>query len=143
METDRISSEEVVAVVGAANLLNIKNILITHAMADVPGLPLENMQRAAQMGAFLELAFVNDLMGENAADDGHKNCHKVSISKMPATIKLIGTEHFVLSTDLGRKPEPLPAEGYKLFVEKLMSEGISQREIDLMMKENPARLLGI
>ena len=41
LETDRISSEEVMAVVGAANnLLNIKNILITHAMADVPGLSL-------------------------------------------------------------------------------------------------------
>ncbi len=39
-ETDRISSEEVMTVVGAANLLNIKNILITHAMADVPGLSL-------------------------------------------------------------------------------------------------------
>ena len=53
LETGHISSEEVIAVVGAANLLNIKNILITHAMADVPGLSLENMQRAAQMGAFL------------------------------------------------------------------------------------------
>jgi len=143
LETGHISSAEVMAVVGAANLLNIKNILITHAMADVPGLSLENMQRAAQMGAFLELAFVNDLMGENAADEGHKNWHQVSISKMAAAIKLIGAEHFVLSTDLGRKPDPLPAEGYKLFVEKLMGEGISQREIDLMMKENPARLLGI
>jgi hypothetical protein len=39
---------------------------------------------------------------------------------MAAAIKLIGAEHFVLSTDLGRKPHPLPAEGYKLFVEKLM-----------------------
>jgi hypothetical protein len=143
LETGHISSEEVMAVVGAANLLNIKNILITHAMADVPGLSLENMQIAAQMGAFLELAFVNDLMGENAADEGHKNWHQVSISKMAAAIKLIGADHFVLSTDLGRKPDPLPAEGYKLFVEKLMGEGISGREIDLMMKENPARLLGI
>ena len=60
LETDRISSEEVMAVVGAANLLNIKNILITHAMA----------------------------------------------------------------------------EGYKLFVEKLMGEGISGREIDLTIEEN-------
>jgi hypothetical protein len=41
------------AVVGEAHLLNIKNILITHAMADVPGLSIENMQTAAQMGAFL------------------------------------------------------------------------------------------
>jgi hypothetical protein len=57
--------------------------------------------------------------------------------------KLIGAEHFVLSTDLGRKPDPLPAEGYKLFGEKLRGEGISGREIDLMMNENPARLLGI
>jgi len=143
LETGHISSEEVMAVVGEANFLNIKNILITHAMADVPGFSLENMQTAAQMGAFLELAFVNDLMGKNVADEGHKNWHQVSISKMAAAIKQIGAEHFGLSTDLGRKPDPLPAEGYKLFVEKLMGEGISQREIDLMMKENPARLLGI
>ncbi|MEG4075412.1 DUF6282 family protein [Microcoleus sp. Pol14C2] len=143
LETGHISSEEVMAVVAEANLLNIKNILITHAMADVPGLSLENMQTATQMGAFLELAFVNDLMGDNAADDGHKNWHQVSISKMAAAIKLIGAEHFVLSTDLGRKPDPLPAEGYKLFVEKLIGEGISPHEIDLMMKHNPARLLGI
>lgn len=143
LETGHISSAEVMAVVREARLLNIKNILITHAMADVPGLSLENMQTAAQMGAFLELAFVNDLMGENAADDGHKNWHHVSINQMVAAIKLIGAEHFVLSTDLGRKPDPLPAEGYKLFVEKLMDEGISQPEIDLMMKQNPARLLGI
>ncbi|MEG4810167.1 DUF6282 family protein [Microcoleus sp. F8-D3] len=107
LETDHISSEEVMAVVAEANLLNIKNILITHAMADVPGLSLENMQTAAA-GAFLELAFVNDLMGENAADDGHKNWHQVSISKMAAAIKLIGAQHFVMSTDLGRKPDPLP-----------------------------------
>ncbi|MEG3940464.1 MULTISPECIES: DUF6282 family protein [unclassified Microcoleus] len=143
LETGHISSAEVMAVVRQARLLNIKNILITHAMADVPGLSLENMQTAAQMGAFLELAFVNDLMGENAADDGHKNWHHVSINQMVAAIKLIGAEHFILSTDLGRKPDPLPAEGYKLFVEKLMDEGISQPEIDLMMKKNPARLLGI
>jgi microsomal dipeptidase-like Zn-dependent dipeptidase len=91
----------------------------------------------------LVLSAVNDLMGENAPDDRHKNWHQVSISKMAAAIKLIGAEHFVLSTDLGRKPDPLPAEGYKLFVKKLMGEGISAREVDLMMKENPARLLGI
>ena len=143
LETGHISSEEVMVVIQQANLLNIKNILITHAMADVPSLSLENMQTVAQMGAFLELAFVNDLMGENAADEGHRNWHHVSIERMAAAIKLIGAEHFVLSTDLGRKPDPLPTEGYKIFVEKLMSEGISQREIDLMMKENPAKLLGI
>ncbi len=119
-ETGHISSEEVMAVFGAANLFKIKNILITHAMPDVPGLSLENMQGAAQMGAFLELAFVNDLMGKNAADEGHKNGHQVSISKMAAAIKLIGAEHFFLSKDLGRKPDPLPAEGYKLFVKNLM-----------------------
>lgn len=143
LETGHISPEEVMAVVEKARQLNIKNLLITHAMADVPGLSLENMQTAARMGAFLELAFVNDLMGENAADGGHRNWHQVSIQKMAAAIKLIGAQHFILSTDLGRKPDPLPAEGYKLFVEKLMNEGISQREIDLMMKQNPARLLGI
>ena len=40
LETGHISSGEVMAVVNEANLLNIQNILITRAMADVPGLSL-------------------------------------------------------------------------------------------------------
>ncbi|NES83634.1 MAG: histidinol phosphatase [Moorea sp. SIO2B7] len=141
--TGHISPEEVKLVVEGAHSLGIKNILITHAMADVPGLSREDMQEVANLGAFLELTYVNNLMGKNAVVKAHRNWHQVSLEQMAEAIKTIGAEHFVLSTDLGRKFDPLPVDGYKLFVEGLRKEGISQVEIDLMSKDNPAQLLGL
>lgn len=141
--TGHISPEEVYLVVQRARLLGIKNILITHAMADVPGLSMAQMQEIAAMGAFLELAYVNDLMGKDSGIAAHRNWHRVSLQDMAEAIKTIGAEHFVLSTDLGRSLDPLPVEGYQQFIQGLQQEGISQAQIDVMAKKNPAQLLGI
>lgn len=143
LSTGHISPEEVLLVIRRARELGVKNIVVTHAMADVPGLSLKMMQKCADLGAFLELDFVNDLMGKNAIAEGHRQWHRVSVQKMAQTIRAIGAEHFILSTDLGRQGDPLPAEGYQLFVDQLIDEGISQPEIAIMLRENPARLLGL
>jgi hypothetical protein len=141
--TGHISPEEVHLVVQKARSLGVKKILITHGMADVPGLSISQMQEIAEMGALIELVYVNELMGENSAIAAHRNWHRVSIQKMAQAIKIIGAEHFVLSTDLGRSLDPLPIEGYQKFIQGLKLEGITQAEIDVMAKKNPAWLLGI
>ena len=143
LSTGHISPEEVLLVIRRARELSVKNIVVTHAMADVPGLSLEMMQKCADLGAFLELDFVNDLMGKNAIAEGHRQWHRVSVQKMAQTIRAIGAEHFILSTDLGRQGDPFPAEGYQLFVDRLIDQGISPPEITIMLRENPARLLGL
>ncbi|MEB3829979.1 DUF6282 family protein [Phormidium sp. CCY1219] len=143
LETGHISPTEVMLVIDKARQLGIENIVVTHAMADVPGLSLDQMRHCAEMGAILELAFVNELMGENAVAAGHDKWHRVSVAEMAQAIRAIGAQHFILSTDLGRPGDPLPAEGYKRFLEKLLAAGISPREIQIMKRENPARLLGI
>ncbi|MGQ4648427.1 DUF6282 family protein [Lyngbya aestuarii] len=143
LETGHISPEEVILVIQRAKELGVKKIVVTHAMADVPGLSLESMQECAALGAFLELVFVNNLMGKDSVIAAHRNWHRVSIKQMVEAIRAIGAEHFILSTDLGRQFDPLPADGYQLFVEELIKQGISQQEIDLMSKDNPAQLLGL
>lgn len=141
--TGHISPQEVILVIKRAKELGVRNMVVTHAMADVPGLSLAEMQECAALGAFLELAYVNDLMGADSIIKAHRKWHRVSTTKMAEAIKKIGAEHFVLSTDLGRQFDPLPADGYQVFVKKLKQEGISQQEIELMMTKNPARLLGL
>ncbi|MBE9166588.1 histidinol phosphatase [Pleurocapsales cyanobacterium LEGE 06147] len=141
--TGHLSPEEIELVVDKAKTLGIDNILITHAMADVPGLSLAQMKKLASLGAFLELTYVNDLMGSHSAIKAHQNWHRVSLKQMARAIKIIGAQHFVLSTDLGRSLDPLPADGYLQFVRGLIDEGISQTEIDMMSKQNPAQLLGL
>lgn len=141
--TGHISPQEVILVIKRAKELGVKNIVVTHALADVPGLSLAEMEESAALGAFLELAYVNDLMGTDSVIKAHRKWHRVSTEQMAEAIKKIGAEHFVLSTDLGRQFDPLPADGYQVFVKELMQEGISKQEIELMMNKNPAKLLGI
>lgn len=141
--TGHISPEEVKLVTKKAISLGVKYILITHAMADVPGLSLEDMQEIADLGAFLELTYVNHLMGENATIISHQNWHQVSIHQMAEAIKIIGAKHFVLSTDLGQKLDPFPVTGYNSFIKGLINENIPIEDINLMSKNNPAKLLEI
>ncbi|MDC0835342.1 DUF6282 family protein [Geitlerinema sp. CS-897] len=143
LETGHISPEEVLAVVREARTMGIEKIVITHAMADVPGLSIAQMKTLAQMGAYLELDYVNALMGERAIDPAHRQWHRVSVEEMAQAIRDIGAEHFILSTDLGRPNDPTPVEGYIRFVRELQDLGMSTEEIDVMARQNPARLLGV
>ena len=62
---------------------------------------------------------------------------------MANVIKSIGAEHFIISTDLGQAANPPPAEGMRMFIAVLLKQGITAREIELMAKVNPAKLLGL
>lgn len=143
LHTGHVSPEEILAVIKRARELGVKHIAVTHAMFDVPGLSLEQMQQVADLGGVMELAFLGHLMGPHAHQSWMQHWHQVSISDMAKAIKAIGAEHFILSTDLGQTGNPTHPDGYKLLVAGLKKEGISQEAIDLMMKTIPARLLGL
>ncbi|MBV5260541.1 histidinol phosphatase [Synechococcus moorigangaii CMS01] len=139
--TGHIAPEEILTVVPAAKQFGVEKILVTHAMATVPGLNLEQMQAIAHQGAFLELTYVNTLMGDNAAEADHQAWDTVSIATMVEAIQTIGPEHFVLSTDLGRALDPSPIEGYQAFLDQLAAAGITESDLTLMRHINPKKLL--
>jgi len=143
LETGHVSPEEIFAVVRRAVELGIENVVITHAMAEVPGLSRSQMQALAKMGAYLELDYVNALMGEDAIDPAHRQWQHVSVEAMADAIRSIGAQHFILSTDLGRPDDPAPVEGYTAFVRQLQTLGISDADIDRMARKNPSQLLGL
>ena len=67
-------------------------------------------------------------------------------SPWPSTLprlREVGARHFLLSSDLGQEMSPLHTDGLKAFIEGLRGEGISDADIDLMIRRNPARLLGL
>lgn len=143
LATGHVSPQEVLAVVCRARELGIEKLLITHAMAEVPGLNLEQMKRLAELGAYLELDYVNTLMGPNAADPAHRAWRNVSLEEMAAVIQEIGAQHFILSTDLGRPHDPNPIQGYQAFIEGLHNQGISEADLAVMTQDNPAHLLDL
>jgi predicted metal-dependent TIM-barrel fold hydrolase len=58
-------------------------------------------------------------------------------------VKKVGAERTTLGSDLGQIGNPSPIEGIRSCVNMMLEMGISDEEIDLMIRKNPAKLLGL
>ena len=59
-------------------------------------------------------------------------------------LKAVPLENLILDSDMGQKGNGSPVEGMFRFICKLMDEyGLSEEDIDLIAKNNPAKLLGV
>ena len=58
-------------------------------------------------------------------------------------ISFVGPERTSLGSDLGQVNNPLPIEAYKQIVGKLLDSGVKETDIQLMIRDNPARLIGL
>ena len=54
------------------------------------------------------------------------------------TVAEVGAQFIVLSSDAGQPRKSLPAEVLRIFAQCLMEKGVTQPEIDTMLKRNPA-----
>ena len=65
------------------------------------------------------------------------------VQTMVEAIRTVGVGRCLLSSDLGQAHNPPPAEGMKMMIATMLSGGLSEKEIEIMVKINPARLLGL
>jgi hypothetical protein len=101
------------------------NVLLTHP-GDIPQLP-----EAARLGAFIELTASTVYKTEAARAAG------------AALVRKIGAEHIIVSTDCGQTNNVYPTDCLALAARGLRAHGVTQHELDLMYKVNPAKLLGL
>ena len=136
LASGHISPKEGFALVGQARESGIEKIVITHP-SDFEfvdkAYTVEELCRLAKMGAFIEQTIISMLPTEFCHDPQER-------VKM---IKTIGVEHCIMSTDLGQYWNFPPAEGMRFFMSILLRNGLSTKEIEIMVKENPAKLLGL
>jgi len=133
LATGHVSSEEGLMLVREGKRQGVRHMVITHAMNDPIRMTVPQMQEAAQLGAFVEF------VGGNIGDaDG-----KARMDRFADAIKKVGPEHCILSTDLGQKGNPLPADGFAGFLAAMKAHGFTDGDIDRMARRNPAQLLGL
>ena len=131
LATGHSSPQDSLLLVRAARELGIERIVVTHPLDDLD--PAETiLEELVALGAVLEYPFgMVEPIGDLSLDD------------LVDRIGSIGAESIVLSTDLGQTGNPVPAVGFASGVRQLLDAGVSQREIDLMIRLNPARILNI
>jgi hypothetical protein len=133
LSTSHLSMKEQRKLIQKARRTGVGKILITHPHNEVPNLTLEEQVELVEMGAILEHCFVPVMpMFANTR-----------IDNIIEVINRVGPENCVMATDFGQTFNPSPAEGLRMFIGSLLNKGISPDAIEIMVKKNPARLLGL
>jgi predicted metal-dependent phosphotriesterase family hydrolase len=58
-------------------------------------------------------------------------------------VKELGSDKVLISSDLGQSGNMTHPDGLEAAVAAMRKEGVSDADIDTMMRKNPARLLGL
>jgi hypothetical protein len=141
VQTGHLSPTEALAVIEAGRDAGVDRLVVTHAQFEVVNMSIEQMRKAAAMGAKLELCAMGPLLGPEANLAWMRNWRRVKIEETAAAVKEIGAQNFVLATDLGQTGNPIPADGLQLFVTDLIKAGVGKDDVTKMGREVTGRLL--
>ncbi|MFC2038219.1 DUF6282 family protein [Chloroflexota bacterium] len=135
LASGHISTEETFALVDEALEKDVRRIVITHPLETGFGanLTIDEQRQLALKGAFIEHCFLTTMPSGDSLDP----------REIVKAIREIGADHCILTTDFGQEWNPTPAEGMKMMAAAYLKCGLSVEEIELMIKVNPARLLGL
>lgn len=129
LETGHSSPAEALLIIREAQRQGVRHVVVTHATQRFVGMSVPEMKEAAAMGAYLEFVWVRP--GTPA------------VAASAQAIRAVGPEHCILASDLGQAGNPLHPDGLAAFFAALKENGLTQAEIDLMSKTNPAKALGL
>ena len=128
--TGHLYLEEIKLLVDEAIKQGVKKILMQHPEFLINA-TVDDMIDFANKGVFIEHSMVFYVKG---------TIEKEYLLEM---IRKVGSERTVLGSDLGQMGNPSPMEGIRSCIKIMLEMGISDEEIDLMIRKNPAKLLDL
>ena len=143
LATGHVHPEEIIAVVRRGRELGVKNILVTHGLTNVPGLTMAQAKQVVDMGAVIEVCFLQFRAGPNAPLAFLTHWTQVNARHVAQAVKTLGAQGLVISSDLGQSANMTHPDGIEVAITEMKREGVSDADIDTMMRRNPARLLGL
>ena|SRR6266545_2339301 len=131
LATSHIRPSEMLPVVKAAKDAKVERIIITHPEFPTTLLSIDQQRELARHGVYFERCFTTP------------NTGKITWEQVYANIREVGPESTILATDLGQTTAPYPDEGLATFINNLLDNGFHERDVQRMVRDNPAQLLGV
>lgn len=129
LATGHLGKKEILALVRTAKEIGLQRVLVTHAEFPSQNLTAEEQVELADLGAMIEHCFTTMHTGKAPWD--------VVID----SIRKVGAERCIVSTDLGQTINPPVSDGFAMFAQTLLDAGIKGSEIHRMAAINPAALI--
>lgn len=125
LATGHLSWQESEKLIKYAVKIDIKKNIITHPIYPRINMPIRVKKELVRLGAYIESCFSMYLID------------KVPINYIAREIKEVGAENCILSSDTGQIFSPKPSIALIKFVQLLKREGITDKEIRMMLIINP------
>lgn len=122
-------------VIREAQRCGVRRIMITHPNWNVTKATPGQMAEMGRMGAYIGLFMYGDVPNFN-----NPNCDPYALFRI---IEAVGPERIVLASDLGTVVNMPPWEGMKLFMRLLIANGVSEKDIRTMSRDNSRGLLDL
>ena len=122
------SPVETLALLTAAKEMGITRTVVTHPTGTAN---FEQLREIAALGAYIEHPFLSCTPSRNSTTP----------SEVVASVRRIGVEMCVVTTDFGQWVNPPPAEGMRMAIAELLHAGMSFDEVSALVKKNPLGLI--
>ncbi|MBW1842263.1 MAG: hypothetical protein JRI75_10800 [Deltaproteobacteria bacterium] len=133
LSTGHLSYPEIKVLVSEARQMGVERIQITHADSLYSYLTVDQQLEFAEQGAIIEHHIARCMPVVFKGKEG----------RMEPEIKKVGAERCTLGSDFGQFFNPHPVDGFRMFVRTMLKCGITEKEMDWLIRKNPARLLGL
>jgi hypothetical protein len=129
LATGHLGRREIFALVRTAKDMGLKKVLVTHAEFPSQDLTADEQKALADMGAIIEHCFTTTYTAKARWESAFAN------------IRATGVPRTIISTDLGQTINPPVAEGFAMFVQRLLDAGFSPGDVRTMAVTIPTRLV--
>ncbi len=136
LASGHLSPHETFALVEEAQRIGFTKMVVTHALQSQlfdSGLSMDEIKQLAGGGAYIEHCFWGWMPTVSQADP----------KQIVESVKATGAEKCIMSSDFGQVFHPPAPEGLRLFIATMLRNGLDEKDIELMVKTNPAKLLGL
>jgi hypothetical protein len=99
----------------------------------------DQIKQCIELGAWIEYSYITNLWGPGT---GLPDFSRMSDETF-ADFARINPERSFVTTDLGQPGMPHPIEGMRRCIKTLHFNGLSKKQIELLVKDNPCKLLGL
>lgn len=136
LATGHLDYDEVIAVIKFAKEVGVTKVVLTH-LPMFTTMDKDLLQVIMDLGlGIVEMTY--QLLTPLTPED-----YRFTPEMLADYIRFFGVDRVAFSTDFGHISCASPVEGMKMSIELLIDQGFSDDEIEMMIKHNPAKLLGI
>lgn len=133
------SPEESIVLAEKAREVGARKFVVTHANSGIWTMTHDQIKRCIDLGAWIEYSYITNLWGPGTGLPDFTRMDDKTFSAFAG----INPERSFITTDLGQVGMPHPIDGMRRCIEALLENGLKQEDIDMLVRHNPAKLVGL